>query len=86
MSLDTNMHVPVLDDPITEDEVRTAFRDMKKSGFDYPLTILNILVTAFSALLVTIFNMIFYVKYPVTLACSLLSLIPKKGNLLLPKN
>ena len=80
------MFVPILDDPISEAEVKTAFDDMKKSGFDYSLPILKILVSTFMMLLVTIFNVMFYVKYPVSLACSLLSLIPQKGNLLLPKN
>ena len=59
---------------------------MEKPGFDFDLSILYILITYFSVLLVSIMNAIFLVKYPMTLAYSLLSLIPKKGNLMLPKN
>ena len=86
MNLQSDVHVPVLDEPFTENEVQVAFRNMKNSGYDYKLPVLKTLVASFSLLLVTILNMIFFVKYPVSLACSLLSLIPKTGNLLLPKN
>ena len=84
--LETDVCIPVLDDPITENEVQAAFKDMKKSGFDYGMPVLSMLVKSFSLLLVTIFNVMFFVKYPMSLACSLLSIIPKKGNLSLPKN
>lgn len=86
LSLETDVHVPILDDPINETEVNVAFKDMKKSGFDYGLPVLAALVGSFPLLLVTIFNVMFFLKYPMSLACSLLSLIPKKGNLSLPKN
>ena len=86
MNLESDVHVPVLDDPISGPEIHEAFNGMKKAGFDYNLPILNVLVTYFMLLLVRIMNMMFYVGYPVSLACSLLSIIPKKGNLLLPKN
>ena len=59
---------------------------MKKSGFDFQLPILYVLITQFSLMLVNLMNMIFYMKYLISLACSLLSLIPKIGNLMLPKN
>ena len=86
MEITTDNEVPSLDQPIDEDEVKSAFKDMKKSGFDFDLSILSILITYFSVLLVSVMNAIFLVKYPMTLAYSLLSLIPKKGNLMLPKN
>ena len=86
MCLQSDKEVPALDHPLTENEVQTAFKHMKNSGYDYRLPVLNTLVQSFSLLLVTILNMIFFVKYPVSLACSLLSLIPKTGNLRLPKN
>ena len=72
--------------PIDEEEIKSAYKDMKKPGFDYGLLVLSILVTYFSVMLVSIMNAIFFVKYPMSLAFSLLSLIPKKGNLMLPKN
>ena len=86
MSLESNVNIPVLDDPIHENEVHNAVKSMKKSGFDYNLPILTILITSFMSLMLNILNMMFYVTYPIALACSLLSIIPKKGNLLLLKN
>ena len=86
MEISTDSNVPALDQPIDAEEIKTAFKDMKKPGFDYKLPILSIFVTYFMALLVTMMNAIFSIKYPVSLAYSLLSLIPKKGNLMLPKN
>ena len=86
MGLASECYIPVLDDPITEEEIKCAWKDMKKAGYDYSLHIIRILVTHFSLMMVTILNLLFYVQYPVSLACSLLSTIPKKGNLKLPKN
>ena len=86
MSLQSNVNIPILDDPITENEMKVAFRDMKYSGYDYSLPILKALVTSYSLLLVSILNVVFFVKYPASLACSLLSLIPKTGNLKLAKS
>ena len=86
MNLQTDEHVSSLEEPISENEIKNAFSEIKKPGFDYNLPIMNILVASFSLLLVTLFNMMFFVKYPMSLACSLLSLIPKSGNLKLPKN
>ena len=82
MEINTDTEVPGLDQPINEDEIKTALKDMKKPGFDYDLSILSILMTYFSVLLVNIMNAVFLVKYPMTLAYSLLSLIPKKGKVL----
>ena len=86
MEIKSDVNIPVLDEPSNENEIIVAWKAMKKSGFDYNLPILSVLITFFGLMLVHIMNMMFYVKYPVTLACSLLSLIPKKGNLMLPKN
>ena len=86
MEIHTNKSVDALDKPIDDEEVKTAFKSMKKSGFDYNLPVLSILVTYFTLMVVNIMNAIFHVKYPISLAFSLLSLIPKKGNLMLPKN
>ena len=85
MEIESDVNIPILDDPISENEIKIALRSMKKQGFDYNLPILSILGTYFSLMLVNILNMMFYVKYPASLACSLLSVIPKKGNLMLPK-
>ena len=86
MEIETDIEVPTLDIPISEDEVKTAFKSMKKSGFDFGLPLLSILVMYFTAMQANMMNAVFIIKYPVSLAYSLLSLIPKKGNLMLPKN
>ena len=84
--LESEVYVPVLDDPISSEETIDAYEDMKKSGYDYNLPVLRILLTNFTLLIVSILNLMFYVRYPLSLVTSLLSLIPKKGNLKLPKN
>ena len=80
MEIHTEKSVEALDKPISNEEVKTAFTSMKKSGFDYNLPVLSILVTYFTLMVVNIMNAIFYVKYQLSLAFSLLSLIPKKGR------
>ena len=59
----------------------------------YSLTLNKILLTylltvtsCFSHVILLLRNFIFFVRYPVHLALSLLSITPKKGNLLLPKH
>ena len=59
---------------------------MKKGGFDFNIPVLQILANHFSVALLLILNFILYVKYPIHLALSILCVIPKKGNLSLPKN
>ena len=86
MEIQSDVTVPLLDDQITEEEIKDAWCDMKKSGYDFQLPVLSILVNYFMLILVNIMNVMFYIKYPISMAYSLLSLIPKKGNLMLPKN
>jgi hypothetical protein len=84
--LSTDTYVPTLDDPISTEEMDVAMKEMKKGGYDYSLNILRILVSKMSPLLLLFFNIMFFVSYPVSLARSLLSALPKKGNLSLPAN
>ena len=67
MEITTDKDVLALDQPIDADEIKTAFKSMKKSGFDYKLPILSVFVTYFMTLLVTLMNAIFSVRYPVSL-------------------
>ena len=85
-NLHTNVTIPLLDDPISEAETEEALDSMKKGGFDYNLPILLILFSCFKQTLLLLLNVIFFGTYPIHLALSLLSILPKKGNLLLPKN
>ena len=59
---------------------------MKKGGFDNGLNILIILMQLMSPILLLLFDIMFYVEYPATLARSLLTALPKIGNLALPTN
>ena len=84
--LSTNTYNPALDDPISPKELDDALKEMKKGGYDYSLSILKILTQMMSPMLLLFFNIMFFIAYPVTLAKSLLSALPKKGNLSLPVN
>ena len=86
LSLQSEVTIPVLDDPITQSEVEDAIDDMKKGGYDFPLPVVNILRQLFLPTLVLLMNIMFFVKYPVQLAVSLLFTIPKSGNLSIATN
>ena len=85
-SLQTNVSIPILDDPISVPEVDEALKSMKNGGYDYNLPVLYILFTCFTNSLLLLLNIFFFTKYPIQLALSLLTVIPKKGSMLLPKN
>ena len=86
VNLEANTFIPALDDPITEPELHHAVNLIKKVGFDFPPQVLQALMMSISPIMVTLMNMLFYVKFPMNLAMSVLSAIPKKGNLSLPQN
>ena len=60
MEIEPQVTIPILDEPISETEIKSAWKGMKKAGFDYNLPILSILVTYFSLLLVNMMNIMFY--------------------------
>ena len=80
-NLTSQVYIPILDDPITPAEVLNVIKGMKKGGYDFPLIIVKTLTTLFMQLLVTIFNHLFYIKYPHLYTYSLLFAIEKKGDL-----
>ena len=84
--LSTDTYNPALDKPICKEELDDATKDMKKGGYDYRLDILKVLVSAMYPIVLLLFNIMFYIAYPVSFARSVLSAIPKKGNLALPTN
>ena len=84
-NLSSNMYIPLLDDPITPQEVTDATQNMKKGGYDFQIPVLKILTSTFTQLFVLIMNFMFFLQYPINLPCSLISL-PIKGNISLPKN
>ena len=86
-TLDSSVTIPVTDLPITTDEVHAASRHhMKKGGYDYPFSVLNVLLATILPTIFFLLNNILINSYPSKLAISLLSVIPKFGNLSLPTN
>ena len=77
-NLSTNAYVTSLDDPISRNDIDKAMKNMKKGGFDYGVNVLQVLVQIMSPLLLLLFNIMFYVSYPVSLAKSLLIALRKK--------
>ena len=75
------MYIPVLDNPIDRREIIEAMNACKKGGYDISLPVLDKVISKCLPIFVLLFNFIFYVAYPVKLACSLLFPIPKKGSL-----
>ena len=45
MEIESKVTIPILYEPVTEIEMKSAWKGMKKSGFDYNLSVLSILVT-----------------------------------------
>ena len=84
--LNSDISNPTLDGPITKDEMDTALNQMKKGGYDHKIQMFRLIVNALSPLILLLLNIMFSVAYPVTLAISLLTAIPKKGNLSLASN
>ena len=78
--LDTDTYMPITDDPITSNEVKDAYKKMKKGGYDYSIDAMKMLMQVISPAIFIPLNLLFYVAYPVKLATSLLFPIPKKGN------
>ena len=85
-SLKSSVNIPITDDPITPKEICDASREMKKGGYDYPSTVLRVLISTILPVIVLLLNTILFSSYPSKLAISILSVIPKIGNLSLPTN
>ena len=77
--LETDNYVPELDDPISKEELDKALGEMKSGGYDHRLDIFKSVVGVFSPLILLLLNIMFYMSYPIDLAVSLLSAIPKPG-------
>ena len=79
--LKTDVYDSSLDDPITKKEMDDAMSKMKNGGYDHRIDVFKIMVNVMNPLLLLLLNMLFFVAYPVKLAISFLSALPKKGNL-----
>ena len=85
-TLVSNVTIPITDDPISSVEVQVASHQMKKGGYDYPISVLKILLSTVMSIILLLLNTILFNVYPSKLCVSLLSVIPKSGNLSLPTN
>ena len=70
IKISSDVYIPILDDPITESEVKDSLKKCKKGGYDFTLPVLNYIVTNFMPTIIILFNVMFYMCYPVKLACS----------------
>ena len=86
IALQSTVSIPINDDIITTEEMNTAVKNMKKGGYDYSLDVLFLVMSCLSMCLLKLLNIMFFFKYPVTLALSILTTIPKKGNMSLVTN
>ena len=86
MHTDTDLYIPVTDDPITEVEISNAYKKMKKGGYDFSLDVLKMIMVVLLPIMLILVNLVFFVSYPMKFAMSLLSAIPKKGNLKILSN
>ena len=84
--LETNVYVPQLDNPISKEELDNAVNGIKKGGYDYNVNVIKVLCRLMYPILLLFFNIMFFIEYPKSLARSLLTAIPKKGDLSLPIN
>ena len=84
--LSSDVYVPALVDPIDSKEEKEALNDCKKGGYDISLPVLQKTVCNLLPLITLLHNCIFYIHYPLKLACSMLFTIPIKGNLKLLYN
>ena len=84
--LRTDVYDPLLDDPVTEKEMDDAMEKMKNGGYDHRIEMFRIMVRIMSPLILLILNSLFFVAYPDKMAISLLTAIPKKGDLSLVTN
>ena len=68
------------------DEMTSCAKQLKKDGFDYPIEVITLVICSIPAVILLLLNMILYNSWPSKLCTSLLSLIPKTGDLRLPSN
>ena len=82
----SNVYIPATDDAITANELDNAAMEMKKGGWDYSLPVLRVMMSCVSVCMLMLCNAIFFHRFPLQLALSILHAIPKTGNLSLPTN
>ena len=81
----TYIYIPVTNDLIEIKEMHEAASNVKKYIFDYPLTVF-LMISCIAPSLVHLLNIMFFNAVPLKLCTSLLTVIPKVGDLRLPTN
>ena len=76
-NLESNVYIPLLDDPITDYDINATRKSMKKAGYEFALSTLDILLNFY--INVTQYYVLRII--PSGMAIYLLTAIPKKGNL-----
>ena len=61
-------------------DINTARKGMKKAGYDFALSTLDIVMKVLSPVILMLLNIMFYVSYPASMAISLLTAIPKRAT------
>ena len=85
-TLRSEVYIPATDDEINAAEVNHAYKQMKKGGYDFPLSCIGILISVLGSVLLLLMNIILLGAYPANLCISLMSALPKSGNLRLSDN
>ena len=80
-SLSTNVYIAETDDPITATELDDASNQMKKGGYDFPVSCVSLLMSTVGTVMLLLMNCILFGSFPAQLCISVLSAIPKMGNL-----
>ena len=67
-TLESNVYIPLLDDPITDYDINAARKSMKKAGYDFALSTHDIVLNVLSPVILMLLNVMFCVSYPVSTA------------------
>ena len=81
MGTGANIYIPETDDAITAAELNEASKQMKKGGYDFPIVCLGLLMSTIGSVVLLLMNVILFSNFPSRLCLSLLTAIPKAGNL-----
>ena len=84
--LTSELYIPVNDDHISTEELSSAAASMRKGGWDYSLTVLMLLIRGIPSCLLMLLNAMFFYAYPLKPTLSMLTAIPKTGNLMCSNN
>ena len=85
-SLDCDTYIPETDDPIDANELKEACNQVKKGGYDFSAMSLLLILSTIGVVLLLLMNTMLSTGFPSRLRTSLLTALPKSGNLRLSDN